>query len=261
MGSATPVRHRAGRSDDIDRRRRPRLIRPRRLRQAGKVEARLRADRRGACAAFDGKLKGQPFLRIDAQYRVRQIGGERDAEPLVQTIEVDAPARGGVADRRFGQAETRAPRAHLACLAVDRQAAPLVEHPAGCAAQFPVDAHREVEREHDVPQVDANPLRRPIAAHAVAEPILARAHIEQPAVVLVRRPAVARNRKRCFFNSLRDSGEHRPRQRQRGKQRRPPSAKRRADHRRSRVGPPLSLHFTTRSASSIVSAPISRSSE
>src|SRR3546814_11000509 len=77
---------------------------------------------------------------------------------LGQAVEVDAPARRGVADRRRVQPKTLAPRAHLAGVAVDRQAAPLVQHPAGCAAQLPVDAHRAVEREHDVTQIDANQI-------------------------------------------------------------------------------------------------------
>src|SRR3546814_9341856 len=48
---------------------------------------------------------------------------------LVQAVEVDAPARRGVADRRRVQPKNLAPRAHLAGVAVDRQAAPLVQHP------------------------------------------------------------------------------------------------------------------------------------
>src|SRR3546814_17387008 len=61
---------------------------------------------------------------------------------LGQAVEVDAPARRGVADRRRVQPKTLAPRAHLAGVAVDRQAAPLVQHPAGCAAPLRSDERR-----------------------------------------------------------------------------------------------------------------------
>ncbi|MDK2761900.1 MAG: hypothetical protein KYX64_11155 [Sphingopyxis sp.] len=43
--------------------------------------------------------------------------------------------------------------------AVDRQAALLVKHPPGCAAQLLVDTQRKVGRKDDAGQIDAQALR------------------------------------------------------------------------------------------------------
>jgi hypothetical protein len=236
IGSAALVRHEARRRDDIDRRRRPRLIRvaPPAVGSPGRTG--LRADRRGARAPLGGELKRKLVLGVDPQHRVRQIGDERHPEPYVETVKIDAPARRRVADRRGSQPETLAPRAHFARLAVDRQAPALVEHPAGCAAQLLVHAHRKVEREHHIAKVDADPLRRLIAAHAVAQPILSRPDVEQPAVIFVRRPIVGRYRDRRLINGM-HAGGNKPHQRQSGENRRLPSCKRRADHHPARFCP------------------------
>src|SRR3546814_5787751 len=59
IGSAALVRHGPRRGHDVDRRGRPCLIRPRRLRQARKVEGGLRTDPRRARAPFGGELERQ----------------------------------------------------------------------------------------------------------------------------------------------------------------------------------------------------------
>ena len=73
-------------------------------------------------------------------------------------------------------------------LPIDIDGVAFGERPALCAARLFVEADRNVQREQGIGKVDTHALRRLIAAHAVADPVLAQADFEQERVIGGRRP-------------------------------------------------------------------------
>jgi len=75
------------------------------------------------------------------------------------------------------------------CFTVQGEAFALLEKPAGCAARLTVKSHRQVHRLDEIRHVNADALRRLIAAQRVTQPVGARMQLEDQRVVLVRLPA------------------------------------------------------------------------
>ena len=204
-------------------------------------------------------LERQLVLRIDPQHRVRQIGGKRHAKPVVQAVEVDGTSpwacRGS--SSRSGE-NSGFPRALR----------PRHGRSSGCAV------HRTPSRLRGATSCRRGPRGRARARH---RPDRRKSPAASDSRVRRRRVDIAPSARRTASCHPRSAPSYRSTRKQafsqrlrRRQEQAPPAPARpvspvsiaRAPRGSSpaRFAPFLSDHFTTRSASSIVPPPISRSS-